>query len=192
MEQYRFLWNVMEENLNGSNIKSLQNRGPDSLLNICIKYLQKPSVSALVVDTYQYGNNSIITSQDFSALSQKETSWESEESYPSFKDVPLPKLGSEFIGETLELSQTKNPEVSLSEDMTIRNTDISYSETIEISGGFNGVGTLRVNLQVMHKEQMDNTVVNFFKNAITDTCEQIFSQLEGDHLCSNVTSSNVI
>ena len=44
----------------------------------------------------------------------------------------------------------------------------------------------------MHKEQMDNAVVDFLKNAITNTCEQIFLQLEGDHVRSNVTRSNVI
>ena len=46
-----------------------------------------------------------------------------------------------------------------------------------------------MNLQVMHNKQMDNPVVDFLKNAITDTCEQIFLQLEGDHVRSTVTRS---
>ena len=192
LEQYGFLWNVMEENLNGTNIKLLQNHSLDSLLNICIKYLRKPSVSALVVDTSDYRMNSSKSSEDHSALSQMETSWEPKGSYQCITDVPFPKVGSEFIGETLDLGHTKNPQISISEDTTVRNTDISYSKRIEISGGFNGVGTIGVSLQVIHKEQMDNAVIDFLKNAITNTCKQIFLQLEEDHVCSNVTRSNVI
>ena len=184
LDQYAFLWDVMDENLNGMNLKS-----PDSLLNLCINYLRKPSVSVFVLDSSVYGTNISNTSEVFSARSQREMSSEPEGSYPLIKDVQFPNLGSEFNGETLDFGDTKNPEKLLSKDTctTFRNTDILYSKTIEISGGFNGVGTLGVNLQVMHTEQMDIPVVDFLKNAITDTCEHIFTQLEGDHVRSTAT-----
>ena len=44
-----------------------------------------------------------------------------------------------------------------------------------------------MNLKVMHTEQMDIPVVDFLKSAITDTCEHIFTQLEGDHVRSTAT-----
>ena len=174
----------MDENLNGMNLKS-----PDSLLNLCINYLRKPSVSVFVLDSCVYGTNMRNNSEVFSARTHRETSSEPEGSYPLIKDVKFPNVGSDFNGETLDLGVTKNPEKLLSKDTctTFRNTDISYSKTIEISGGFNGVGTLGVNLKVMHTEQMDVPVVDFLKSAVTDTCEHIFTQLEGDHVRSTAT-----
>ena len=176
----------MDENLNGMNVKS-----PDSLLNLCINYLRKPSVSVLVLDSSVYGINVRNTSDVFPSRPHIETTSEAEGSYPLIKGVQFPNVGSELNGETLDLGVTKNPEKLLSKDTctTFRNTDISYSKTIEISGGFNGVGTLGVNLKVMHTDQMDIPVVEFLKSAVTDTCEHIFTQLEGDHVRPTATGS---
>ena len=115
----------MDENLHGTNLKS-----PDSLLNLCINYLRKPSVSAFVFDISDYGTNISNTSEVCSARSWKEKSSEPEGSYPLIKDVQFPKLGSQPNGEMLDFGHTKNPEKLLSEDTctTFRNTDISYFE----------------------------------------------------------------
>ena len=104
LDQYAFLWDVMDENLNGMNLKS-----PDSLLNLCINYLRKPSVSVFVLDSSVYGTNISNTSEVFSARTHRETSSEPEGSYPLIKDVQFPNVGSEFNGETLDLGTRRTP-----------------------------------------------------------------------------------